>query len=204
MRERGQIADTGSRIEFVFTTIGRIDPKFNQGDKVESLEYFEKWLYYMRIDYLYYLEKQMMIPMDEILSVGLKTDGFMEKLFFYHYQHFLVTQHINSLKSNFEFLEDDIDIENKENKEKEKKSSKKPSEEFLHLSKNNSKKLWKFEEKYIESSENKYDIKQINMLKRLRGIKFTDTSTEKKKRGSKSKIDKILEIDDELIMSNYY
>jgi len=103
MRQRGQIADTGSRIEFLFTTLGKPDIDFNQGDKVESLEYFEKWLFHMRIDYLYYLKKQMTTPLDEILSVGLKVNNFMEKLYMYHYQHYLVCQQISSLKYHFDF-----------------------------------------------------------------------------------------------------
>lgn len=203
MRERGQNADTGSRIEFLFTTIGRTDPKFNQGDKVESLEYFEKWCSYMRIDYLYYLEKQMVIPIDEILGVGLKVENFMDKLFLHHYQHFLVCQHINSLR---------VDIEIQETNNDNKIS--KPIFEFINLSKNNSKKLWYYENEIIEkqlsilkeknSNENeiKFFENKINLLKKIRGIKCTDK--EKKIRKSKNKIDKIMEIDDELAMTNRY
>ena len=49
----------------------------------------------------------------------------------------------------------------------------------------------------IKSFENK-----INLLKRIRGIKYTDK--EKKVKKSKNKIDKIMEIDDELAMINRY
>lgn len=202
MRERGQNADTGSRIEFLFTTIGRTDSKFNQGDKVESLEYFEKWVSYMRIDYLYYLEKQMVIPIDEILGVGLKVENFMDKLFLNHYQHFLVCQQINSLRADIEIQET-----NNDNK------IVKPVFEFINLSKNNSKKLWYYENEIIEKqlsilkeknsdNEIKFFENKIKLLKTIRGIKYIDK--EKKVRKSKNKIDKIMEIDDELAMTNRY
>ena len=229
MRERGQTAETGSRIEFLFTTIGRPDIDFNQGDKVESLEYFEKWLCYMRIDYLYYLKKQMTTPLDEILSVGLKIDNFMEKLYMYHYQHYLVCQEINSLRTSFDYdyplLEEKEEIEEiekeekKEDNDKKKKKSKNTIKciiqepEYIQLSKNNAKKLWKLEYEYIENNRDKYlgtkQKSQLKLIKKLRNVKLTKDDTElfgeeKKKIGSKNKIDKIMDIDDELIMSNKY
>ena len=216
MRERGQNADTGSRIEFMFTTLGRLDPKFNQGDKVESLEFFEKWLSYMRIDYLYYLEKQMTIPLDEILSVGLKVDNFMEKLYLYHYQHFLVCQHISSLRKNVELKCEQIKDKDDKNLDKEDKKRKKESSDeadFIHLSKNNAKKMWKLEYDYIENNRDKYlgekQKSQLKLIKKLRNVKSSKNDTElfgeeKKKIGSKNKIDKILDIGDELINHDRY
>jgi hypothetical protein len=137
-------------------------------------------------------------------------------LFLHHYQHFLVCQHINSLR---------VDIEIQENNNDNKIV--KPVFEFINLSKNNSKKLWYYENEIIEkqlsilkqknnineeinSIVNNYqnidEIKsfenKINLLKRIRGIKYTDK--EKKVRKSKNKIDKIMEIDDELAMTNRY
>ena len=237
MRERGQNAETGSRIEYLFTTLGRPDIDFNQGDKVESLEYYEKWLCYMRIDYLYYLKKQMTTPLDEILSVGLKTDNFMEKIYLYHYQHLLVCQEINSLRNSFEFekkdndqdepqneqKKDEDDEEKKHDDEDEKKDKKKKSKnslkciiqepEYIQMSKNNAKKLWKLEHDFIENNKDKYtqekDKKQLKILKKIRNVKLTKEDLdlfgeEKKKPRTKNKINTILDIGDELILNNRY
>jgi hypothetical protein len=81
------------------------------------------------------------------------------------------------------------------------------------LSKNNSKKLWYYENEIIEKkleilkeknsdNEIKSFENKIKLLKTIRGIKYTDK--EKKVRKSKNKIDKIMEIDDELAMTNRY
>ena len=216
MRERGQNAETGSRIEFLFTTIGRLDPKFNQGDKVESLEYFEKFLFHMRIDYLYYLEKQMSTPIDELLSVGLKVNNFMEKIYLYHYQHFLVCQQIQSLKNQFVFNTNDekasdTDILNSDKKEKKTVIS---DPDYMHLSKNNSKKLWKLELQFIQNNKDKYSNdfykKQLQLLKKIRNVKLTKDDMElfgddqNKSKLNKNIVEKIMDIGDELIMSNRY
>ena len=156
----------------------------------------------MRIDYLYYLEKQMVIPIDEILGVGLKVENFMDKLFLHHYQYFLVCQQINSLRADIEIQEN-----NNDNK------IVKPVFEFINLSKNNSKKLWYYENEIIEKqlsilkeknsdNEIKSFENKIKLLKTIRGIKYIDK--EKKVRKSKNKIDKIMEIDDELAMTHRY
>ena len=225
MRERGQTAETGSRIEYLFTTLGRPDIDFNQGDKVESLEYYEKWLCYMRIDYLYYLKKQMTTPLDEILSVGLKTDNFMEKLYLYHYQHLLVCQEINSLRNSFEFEcnsdDDEVEMKNDDDevKNKDKKKSKNTLKciiqepEYIQMSKNNAKKLWKLELDFIENNKDKYtqdkDKKQFKILKKIRNVKLTKEDLElfgeeKKKPRIKNKINTQLDIGDELILNNRY
>ena len=229
MRERGQNAETGSRIEFLFTTLGKPDLDFNQGDKVESLEHYEKWLCFMRIDYLYYLKKQMTTPLDEILSTGLKVDNFMEKLYLYHYQHYLVCQQINSLRNSFEFEYDIIDNNNdkeeedneceEENDKKKKKKSKNTLKniiqdpDYIHLSKNNAKKLWKLESEFINDNKEKYTSeimkKQLKILKKIRNVKLTKEDMElfgeeKKKQRPKNKINTILDIGDTLINTNYY
>lgn len=247
MRERGQNAETGSRIEFLFTTLGKPDIDFNQGDKVESLEYFEKWIFYMRIDYLYYLKKQMTTPIDEILSVGLKVDNFMEKLYLYHYQHYLVCQEINSLRNSFEFeyesiqnkeatsvvsndsVADEEQLQDDKNKKKSKNTMKLiiQEPEYIQLSKNNAKKLWKLELEYIKRwlgegaspsdnyNKNKDEYttelmkKQLKILKKIRNVKLTKEDIElfgeeKKKPRSRNKLNKMMDVGDELILSNRY
>lgn len=160
IRERGLNIETGSRIEFLFTTNGRYDPKFNQGDKVESLEHFEKWLFYLRIDYLYYLEKQMVTPLDEIISVGLNEENFMERIHLYHNQYFLVRQEFENYRIKITF---DNNLEDKK--------FDKIIPKYKSLSNSNSKKLWILENDYIDKNKNKYTEKEIDRLRKLRGMK---------------------------------
>ena len=166
IRERGLNIETGSRIEFLFTTNGRYDPKFNQGDKVESLEHFEKWLFYLRIDYLYYLEKQMVTPLDEIISVGLNEENFMERIHLYHNQYFLVRQEFENSRIKITF------DSNSEDKKLDKIIPK-----YKSLSNSNSKKLWILENEYIDKNQNKYTEKEIERLRKLRGIKNSKINT---------------------------
>jgi len=199
MIERGQIVDTGSRIEYIFTNIGKNDPKFNQGDKVESLEYFEKWFSYIKIDYLYYLEKQMITPIDEILTVGLKTNHFMDKLFLYHSQYSLVVQEINSIRTEYNFVHFKPNFNNSKNYTN--------NEWIEHLSKNNSKKLWKLEFQFITNS-NKYNNQQIKLLTKIRKIKNTNEIIKEIENENSPKrktlIQKTLEISNVLVKVDKY
>ena len=195
IRERGLNIETGSRIEFLFTTNGRYDPKFNQGDKVESLEHFEKWLCYLRIDYLYYLEKQMVTPLDEIINVGLNMENFMERIYLYHNQYFLVRQEFENLKTKVSF-DNDTD-----------KTTHKDNPRYKSLSASNSKKLWILENDYINNNIDKYtdekSIKQIEVLKRIRGMKLTKKEKEEKEE-FKTRNEKKLELIESQIHSKYF
>lgn len=81
MKERGIEVGSGSRVEYVFTTKCQGEKNFNQGDKVEDLDYFLQWRRYLRIDYLYYMEKQFIKPIDELLKVGLGVENFAKNQF---------------------------------------------------------------------------------------------------------------------------
>ncbi|MDD4931571.1 MAG: DNA polymerase domain-containing protein [Candidatus Colwellbacteria bacterium] len=78
MRSRGIEVPVGARIEYLFTTRCMGEKKFAQGDKVEDLDYFAQWRRYLRVDYLYYLEKQLIKPLDELLEVGLGIKNFVK------------------------------------------------------------------------------------------------------------------------------
>ena len=199
IRERGLNIETGSRIEFLFTTNGRYDPKFNQGDKVESLEHFEKWLCYLRIDYLYYLEKQMVTPLDEIISVGLDTENFMERIYLYHNQYFLVRQEFENLKTAISFENDKNDISQEKTKNKD-------IPRYKSLSSSNSKKLWILENDYINKNIDKYSdeksIKQIELIKKIRGTKLTKKDKEEKE--FKTRNEKKLDLIESQIHSKYF
>ena len=81
MRSRGIEVPVGARIEYIFTTKCLGEKTFSQGDKVEDLDYFSQWRRYLRVDYLYYLEKQLIKPLDELLEVGLGIKNFVKTQF---------------------------------------------------------------------------------------------------------------------------
>ena len=77
MRARGIEVPVGARVEYIFTTRCIGEKNFAQGDKVEDLDYFSQWRQFLRVDYLYYLEKQLIKPLDELLFVGLGVKNFV-------------------------------------------------------------------------------------------------------------------------------
>jgi DNA polymerase elongation subunit (family B) len=77
MRTRGIEVPVGARVEYIFTTRCIGEKNFAQGDKVEDLDYFSQWRQFLRVDYLYYLEKQLIKPLDELLFVGLGVKNFV-------------------------------------------------------------------------------------------------------------------------------
>lgn len=100
MKERGIPVDTGSRIEYIFTTKCQGMKKFNQGEKVEDLDYFAQWRQYLRVDYLYYMEKQLIKPLDELLKVGLGIENFVKKQYELRLAKWKVTERIRELFSS--------------------------------------------------------------------------------------------------------
>jgi hypothetical protein len=80
MASRGVQVGNGSRIEYIFTTKFKGQKAgFSQGDKVEDYDYFKLWKEFLKIDYLYYLEKQFIKPIDELLRVGFTDINTEEK-----------------------------------------------------------------------------------------------------------------------------
>lgn len=79
MINRGIPVVAGSRIEYLFTIACRGEKNFSQGEKVEDLDYFARWREVLRLDYLYYLEKQFIKPLDELLKVGLGIEDFVKR-----------------------------------------------------------------------------------------------------------------------------
>ena len=85
--------------------------------------------------------------------------------------------------------------------------------DFIQLSKNNAKKLWNLEYQYIENNKDKYkeenNKKQLKLLKKIRNVKLTKEEIEifgenKKKPRSKNKINTMIEVGEQLILSNRY
>ena len=207
MRQRGQHAETGTRIEFLFTTFGKMDPKPDQGNKVESVEYFEKWKSILRVDFLYYLDKQMVNPVDELLSVGIKEFNFMKRLNLVHQQYLCVNQHILSMSSiiDFQHPSKQGSTQQNDNAKKITKPLKAVDNDIIYLSKINSKKMWEFEEKFIKENIHRYTSKSIQLLKKIRGIVETSTSSKTSNiKLKKQKYDKCLQLDNSQIPITYY
>jgi DNA polymerase elongation subunit (family B) len=71
MKKRGVPVDAGSRIEYVVTKKPYGD---SLGEKIEDYEYFKRYSSILKIDFKYYVEKQMINPLDQIF----KTMGYGE------------------------------------------------------------------------------------------------------------------------------
>lgn len=97
MKERGIPVAAGSRIEYLFTTACRGEKNFSQGEKVEELDYFARWRETLRLDYLYYIEKQFIKPLDELLFVGLGVEDFIKKQYQLRLAKFYVNEQLSEL-----------------------------------------------------------------------------------------------------------
>jgi len=79
MRRRGQIVQTGSRLEFLVTDIENHTAK--QYEKLESMEYFLENSSFLTVDFFYYI-KIAINSIDEILNIAFsKNDGNYPKPF---------------------------------------------------------------------------------------------------------------------------
>jgi len=107
MRSRGIEVPVGARIEYLFTTRCIGEKKFAQGDKVEDLDYFSQWKRYLRVDYLYYLEKQIIKPLDELLEVGLGVKDFVKNQFKLRCAKWEMTERIRELSSSSIIIEEE-------------------------------------------------------------------------------------------------
>lgn len=80
--ERGMTGGLGTRMEYIFLDNGRgWNKKELQQDKIEDLHYFSEFREILRLDYLYYMEKQLIKPLDELLLVSLGIKGYIKNHF---------------------------------------------------------------------------------------------------------------------------
>lgn len=105
MFKRGTIVVSGSRIEYLFTTNLREEKDPNQGDKIEHVDYFHKHNSIYRIDYLYYLQKKAVSPLDDLLNVGIGINGFVNYLYELHRIKSEVCRQIEKMFSSNVILE---------------------------------------------------------------------------------------------------
>lgn len=79
MRQRGKYVVTGTRIRYVFVeTAGRNDPQYV---KAEDPDYYMQNTDTVKLDYMYYFEKQLVKPIDEALSVRFGISCVLQNLF---------------------------------------------------------------------------------------------------------------------------
>ena len=81
MRRRGVRVDTGSRLEYVVTKNKGLRSKLF--DKLEDPSYQKKFSEYVFIDFLYYV-KQLINPIDQLLSISFDLHKYMDKLYKVH------------------------------------------------------------------------------------------------------------------------
>lgn len=70
MERRGKQVPTGSRIDYFITTQGGY--KANQAEKVEEDSFYKAYRSIIKLDFLYYLEHQLMNPLNEIIEKAFK------------------------------------------------------------------------------------------------------------------------------------
>lgn len=83
MIKRGQPVEDGARIEYVLLDKGetKYSKSVRVAEKAEDVGYYLEHKDILKIDFLTYLQRQCMIPIDELLGVGLKIEGFVEQQF---------------------------------------------------------------------------------------------------------------------------
>lgn len=99
MKQRGQIVDVGTRLEYLTTERGGVDGK--QWEKIEDPTYFAKYSDILRVDYLYYL-RALVPPIDEVLSIVHKLDHYTLRTYKLHLQKYKLNKEIYTLFSPIE------------------------------------------------------------------------------------------------------
>jgi DNA polymerase elongation subunit (family B) len=77
LENRGIPVPVNTRLEFLYIDIDKKDKL--QQDIIEELNYFKEHRDVLRIDYIYYLEHQIVKPIDEILKIAFGIENFMKK-----------------------------------------------------------------------------------------------------------------------------
>jgi DNA polymerase elongation subunit (family B) len=77
LENRGIPVPVNTRLEFLYINIDKKNKL--QQDIIEELNYFKEHRDVLRIDYIYYLEHQIVKPIDEILKIAFGIENFMKK-----------------------------------------------------------------------------------------------------------------------------
>jgi DNA polymerase elongation subunit (family B) len=100
MRRRGKQVPVGSRIDYVITTQGGY--KAGQCDKIEEDVYFRTYRSAFQLDYLYYVEHQLLNPLEEIVEKAYTKDPAykaksIKNMYMDRVRYYQVVQRIRSL-----------------------------------------------------------------------------------------------------------
>ena len=95
MERRGKQVPVGSRITYVITTNGGYKAK--QAEKVEEESFYKTYRSILQLDFLYYLEHQLMNPLNEILEKAYKKPHVITKLYNARVNYHKVVQQIKSI-----------------------------------------------------------------------------------------------------------
>jgi len=76
LETRGIPVPVNTRLEFLYVKIYKKDKL--QEDIIEEMNYFKEHRDVLRIDYMYYLEHQIMKPLDEMMKVAFGIENFMK------------------------------------------------------------------------------------------------------------------------------
>ncbi len=78
MRDRGKYVASGTRIQYIFTvTANKNDPQYI---KAEEPDFYLRNKDTVHLDYLYYFEKQLINPIDEVLQVKFRVENVLKNL----------------------------------------------------------------------------------------------------------------------------
>lgn len=79
MKERGKYVTAGTRIRYIFVeTDNKKDPQYV---KAEDPDYYHENTDTIKIDYMYYFEKQLITPIDEVIQVKFGKEDVLTNLF---------------------------------------------------------------------------------------------------------------------------
>ena len=112
MRRRGKQVPVGSRIDYVITTQGGY--KAGQCDKIEEDVYFRTYRSVFQLDYLYYVEHQLLNPLEEIVEKAYTKDVMfkeqsVKKMYKERVQYHLVLQRLTQLFSPIIETEEEVE-----------------------------------------------------------------------------------------------
>ncbi len=107
MINRGVIVPVGSRLEYLLLDNGKgYDKNEKQLEQVEDITYFLENREILRINYLEYLKRQALKPIDELLRVSVHLNGMIDQHFKLRIQKSNVNQTIKKIfKPTIEFLD---------------------------------------------------------------------------------------------------
>ena len=77
LEKRGIPVPVNTRLEFLYIKLDKKDKL--QEDIIEEMNYFKEHREVLRMDFIYYLEHQIVKPIDEMLKVAFGIDNFMKK-----------------------------------------------------------------------------------------------------------------------------